>query len=223
MFEQVPFDQFLSWKNKYVLSPRPSSQPSPDEELAKRFVKRRQQAKAINFGLPSGLSAAGLSAYAKSSYGIDLGDEEAKAFRDDLINNIYPELSLYLQDVGMGVLADNLGCAESDVWRKFSFSCGPKLSSHQPRPSPHSLSPLVPLIRCRPSKKMSPVQRREKRGGVAGGVRNILRGKTTKKDGSEYKKQFVEKVSPSSSLPRPLSLRSGAGLRNWSSTQSSSN
>jgi len=48
---------------------------SDDPLVAKRFVTRRQQAKAINFGIPSGLTAAGLGEYAKTSYNIELSSE----------------------------------------------------------------------------------------------------------------------------------------------------
>lgn len=60
MFEKVPFQTFLTWKN------------SPDKTLQEKFATLRQRAKAINFGIPSGLTTAGLSQYASSAYGIDL-------------------------------------------------------------------------------------------------------------------------------------------------------
>lgn len=43
------------------------------------------------------------------------------------------------------------------------------------------------------SSELSIDQKEEKRKGIAGGLRNILRGKTTRKDGSPYKPQFIEK------------------------------
>lgn len=42
----------------------------------------RQAAKAINFGLIYAMSAAGLKRYAKSTYGVEMSDEEAETFRD---------------------------------------------------------------------------------------------------------------------------------------------
>lgn len=60
MIEGVSFETFMSWKN------------SEDPELKQKFSTLRQKAKAVNFGIPSGLSAAGLSIYAKSAYGAEL-------------------------------------------------------------------------------------------------------------------------------------------------------
>ena len=68
----------------------------------------RQRAKALNFGIPGGLGARSLVAYAKSTYGVELSVEEAFAFRKSLIEEVYPELSRYLADNAIDCLAHNL-------------------------------------------------------------------------------------------------------------------
>ena len=73
----------------------------------------RQRAKAINFGVPGGLGAASLVAYAKHGYGVQLTIEQAKDFRRRLITQIYPELSTYLQDNQHADIARNLQTTEA--------------------------------------------------------------------------------------------------------------
>jgi len=82
----------------------------------------RQQAKALNFGIPGGLGAKSLVEYAKATYGVELSVDQASEFRERLISEVYPELSKYLEDDPVGALAHNLktsafrvrACFESD-------------------------------------------------------------------------------------------------------------
>lgn len=74
--------------------------------------QHRQQAKAVNFGVPGGLGPASLVSYAKASYNVTLTFDEAKELRRRLCEEIYPELSAYLQDQPWAMLADNLQCSE---------------------------------------------------------------------------------------------------------------
>ena len=68
----------------------------------------RQQAKAINFGLPGGLGVASLVSYAKHSYDVEMTLEQATEFRTMLTEKIYPELNLYLAEDSATVLAATL-------------------------------------------------------------------------------------------------------------------
>jgi DNA polymerase I-like protein with 3'-5' exonuclease and polymerase domains len=154
IFEGQPFPVFMSWKD------------SPNPDLQKRYTTMRQRAKAINFGIPSGLSSRGLSEYAKSEYGIELTDQEADNFRKALITVVYPEIGLYLRESEMETLAQNLGCSEQTCWKKFGWKSTSK-SQHSPE---------------------------DKKAMIVGGLRNIIRGKTARKDGTDYSKYFMNKV-----------------------------
>jgi hypothetical protein len=81
-----------------------------------RYSRYRQAAKGINFGVPGGLGAKALVAYALQNYKVTLTPEEAERFRQQLINEIYPELREYLADTGMATLARNLGVTEREAW-----------------------------------------------------------------------------------------------------------
>ena len=88
-----------------------------------RFKSARQAAKALNFGIPGGLGAATLTAYAEQSYGVTLKHDEAEAFRAKLIGEVYPELNDsdgYLADGGMATLARSLGVPEAEAWEVLS-------------------------------------------------------------------------------------------------------
>ena len=75
MFTGVTLEQFQQLPNKKQL---------------------RQQAKAVNFGIPGGLGAAALATYAKHSYGVQMTIDQATKFRTMLTEQVYPELRLYL-------------------------------------------------------------------------------------------------------------------------------
>ncbi|MEQ8667536.1 MAG: DNA polymerase [Pirellulales bacterium] len=107
--QNVPLDEFMLFKKT-----------DPD-----RFRQERQAAKAINFGVPGGLGARTLRAYALTNYGVSLTEEQAEAFRRKLISDIYPELNDrdgYISDQSMATLARNLGVPESVLWDAFDFS-----------------------------------------------------------------------------------------------------
>ena len=84
------------------------------------FKRHRQGAKAINFGVPGGLRARGLVEYARSTFGVEMTLEQAEAFRTRLIEEIYPELSRYLADDTMAILARSLKAREEDCWEAFA-------------------------------------------------------------------------------------------------------
>jgi DNA polymerase I-like protein with 3'-5' exonuclease and polymerase domains len=89
------------------------------------FKQARQAAKAVNFGIPGGLGAKTLVAYARDTYGVSLTAEESEEFRKKLINDVYPELNDrdgYLADNSMAILADNLGVREREAWDFFDRS-----------------------------------------------------------------------------------------------------
>jgi DNA polymerase I-like protein with 3'-5' exonuclease and polymerase domains len=99
-----------------------------DEFLAKKktdpkvYDKWRQNAKALNFGIPGGLSPISLLEYAKNVYGIkDWDINISKHFRDRLCNEVYPELGKYLNEDGMYNLAMNLDCSIEDAWEAFAI------------------------------------------------------------------------------------------------------
>ena len=109
MFEGMSLEEFMLLKE---------SDRAEDRDL---FDLLRQRAKVLNFGIPGGLGAASLVAYAKSTYGVTLTLEEASEFRRRLIEEVYPELSLYLSDDGMETLARNLGTSVEACWREFDW------------------------------------------------------------------------------------------------------
>jgi hypothetical protein len=91
----------------------------------KRYEDGRQQSKPINFGVPGGMGAQSLMEYARANYRVTLTLEEAKQFRHQLINDVYPELNDrdgYLADGSMATLARNLGVSEREVWEVFDRS-----------------------------------------------------------------------------------------------------
>jgi hypothetical protein len=109
MFEHISLDEFMTLKT------------SEREEDRDRYDTLRQRAKVLNFGIPGGLGPRSLVAYAKSTYGVTLTLEEATEFRRRLIEEVYPELGLYLADDSMESLAWNLGVPVKACWRRFDW------------------------------------------------------------------------------------------------------
>jgi NTP pyrophosphatase (non-canonical NTP hydrolase) len=74
-----------------------------EEALARKsedLIKNaRQAAKAINFGLPGGLGIAKLVKYAKSTYKVDLTEEQAKEYKKDWMR-VQPEVKSYFDLAG---------------------------------------------------------------------------------------------------------------------------
>jgi hypothetical protein len=73
-----------------------------------RYADARQKAKAINFGVPGGMGTDALLSYARATYGVSLTAGEAQAQRRRLIQEVYPELTLYLAEDAHAILARNL-------------------------------------------------------------------------------------------------------------------
>jgi hypothetical protein len=110
-------EEFMAWKDdETVVELNGKQQP-----LKTHFKETRQFAKPVNFGVPGGLGAASLVAYASNSYHVEMTLEQAQAFRQKLITEIYPELSLYLAEDGMALLAHNLGVPVPEAWDAFDW------------------------------------------------------------------------------------------------------
>lgn len=105
MLANVPFKEFMLWKQ---------SDPG-------RFKLARQQAKPVNFGVPGGMGAAALVAYARTTYNVQMSLQQAEDFHRRLTSKIYPELGQYLADDGLAQLARKLNVPESVCRAKFCF------------------------------------------------------------------------------------------------------
>ncbi len=57
----------------------------------------RRKAKPINFGKPGGMGDAGLRSYAKASYGVELQEQEVRAFTDSWFD-LFPEMKAFLKN-----------------------------------------------------------------------------------------------------------------------------
>ena len=79
------------------------------------FKQWRQMAKPVNFGVPGGMAARTLVEYARRTYRVDMSLEKAEEFRRRLIEDIYPELKLYLGDTRAEDLAFNLGTSPEQL------------------------------------------------------------------------------------------------------------
>jgi hypothetical protein len=108
----VPLEQFMGWK-AYDTEAEVNGVRRP---LRDHFKVARQAAKPVNFGVPGGLGAASLVAYARHTYKVEMTLEQAQAFRSKLITEVYPELDRYLSEDGMAVLAGNLGAPAEQLW-----------------------------------------------------------------------------------------------------------
>ena len=85
------------------------------ESESSQYKMARQRAKAVNFGVPGGLGAASLSLYAKTTYGVDLSEDEATEFRDRFLCEVYPEIGQYMASDAADVLSsrsqdNSVGC-----------------------------------------------------------------------------------------------------------------
>lgn len=115
MIVGIPYEEFLTWKDEET----PIELNGLVLPRKQHFKSARQLAKPINFGVPGGLGAASLVDYARHTYKVEMTPEQAGAFRDKLIREIYPELSIYLDEDGMALLALNLGRPVAEVWNAF--------------------------------------------------------------------------------------------------------
>jgi hypothetical protein len=91
---------------------------------AKKFKQCRQNAKAVNFGVPGGLGAISLVEYARSTYKVEMNLDQATAMRQKLITEVYPELNEndgYLAANDMQILARNLCTADSECWKALDW------------------------------------------------------------------------------------------------------
>src|SRR5262249_5076310 len=102
-------EEFLTWKdNEAVAGTESVDGKEVVVRLEDRFDRARQQAKAVNFGVPGGLGVASLVSYARSTYKVDFTVEEARERRERLTKKIYRELDLYLAEDGPAIVARNL-------------------------------------------------------------------------------------------------------------------
>jgi hypothetical protein len=110
LVQEVDYFDFLKWK----------TDPARKEE----FKTLRQAAKAVNFGVPGGLGAVKLAAYARANYGVTLTPDQAKTLREKLVTGVYPELSKYLADEPADRLAANLNRPRHAVDACFAHHLG---------------------------------------------------------------------------------------------------
>lgn len=103
LVQGMDFDEFMALK-----------ETDPDT-----FKSARQTAKPVNFGVPGGLGAEKLAAYARAKYGVDMSQDEAAELRQALITRVYPELAVYLSDDAVERLARNLGRDPDEVEAAF--------------------------------------------------------------------------------------------------------
>jgi hypothetical protein len=83
------------------------------------FKQLRQRVKAISFGVPGGMTAPGLAAYALASYGTRLTIAEAEQFRSTMIEQTFPELARYLASDQPQTMANALYATREQVVEVF--------------------------------------------------------------------------------------------------------
>lgn len=76
--DQAMLEAFGRGEDIHANTARAVTKAVPGEEISR---EDRRLAKALNFGLLYGMSAAGLRSYAASAYGVELSDSEAREYR----------------------------------------------------------------------------------------------------------------------------------------------
>ena len=100
MIKGMPLDDFMDLKES-----------DPDQ-----YRSARQQAKAVNFGVPGAMGPETLAETARKNYGVHLSLNEAEHLRERFITDVYPELGRYLESDAIAELADQFGCTEHELW-----------------------------------------------------------------------------------------------------------
>ena len=114
MIVGVPFEDFLAWKtDESVIELNGKTQAQAPFQGG---PPARQTGEFWRAGWPG---AASLVAYARHTYKVNMTLEQAGEFRTRLIEEIYPELKVYLDEDGMSLLAHNLRVPDGDVWSAF--------------------------------------------------------------------------------------------------------
>lgn len=114
LFQGLEYEDFVARLKDEKAEVRRAESEGRDRP-ATPFAQARQAAKAVNFGVPGGLGADKLAAYARANYGVALTPVEAKNFRERLTTVIYPELEKYLSDDTLVRLAGNLHTPPHEV------------------------------------------------------------------------------------------------------------
>ncbi|MBL8994508.1 MAG: hypothetical protein JNM63_14280, partial [Spirochaetia bacterium] len=83
-----------------------------------RFRAERQKGKAVNFGIPGGMSGNTLIEYAAQNYGVELTSHEAATLREEFIAG-YHELRRYLRKDDLETLCRNLRATEDELLADF--------------------------------------------------------------------------------------------------------